>query len=104
MNNGNNVNNVQVSDDRLVMPQNNAGANGNTFFNNSEQVNNTQLDLSNTPVAPVDYSQDATVQENLGRKKSNSVSITSDGMVFIVIAIILLIFIFFLPTIYGYFN
>jgi len=91
-------NNAQVNDDRLVIPQN------NTFINNNVQENNTELYSVNTPKAPVDYSQDPKVQENMQKKKTNTVTISSDGKVLILIAIILLLFIFFLPQIYGFLH
>lgn len=96
MNNNQNMNNPQVNDDRLVIPQN------NTYINNNFQENSTEIYTPNDPKAPVDYSQDPKVRENM--QKKNTITVDSDGRVLIIIAIIILLFIFFLPTIYGFFN
>ena len=91
------MNNTQINDDRLVIPQN------NTYISNNTPENNTEI-YANTPKPTVDYSQDPRVQENLQKKKNNTITISADGKVLILIAIIILLFIYFLPIIYNYLN
>ena len=55
----------------------------------------------------IDYSRDPRVRENLEQienqtTKKNTITITSEGKVFILIIALLLIFIFVLPTIFDY--
>ena len=90
------MNNNQINDDRLIIPQN------NTYISNNQQEVNTDI-YANAPKPTVDYSQDPKVQENL-QKKNNTITISADGKVLILIAIIILLFIYFLPIIYNYLN
>lgn len=79
----------------------------NKFINNNvETSNNTLNDLNvngeynNLP--KVDYSKDPKVAENLNNIKKNTVTITSEGKVFIIIILVLLLFIFVMPTIFDF--
>ena len=82
----------------------------NKFINNNVDTNNTSLDSlnivsDNTDLPKVDYSKDPKVIENLNNitnNKKNTVTITSEGKVFIIIIIVLLLFIFAMPTIFDY--
>ena len=76
----------------------------NKFINNGVNMENTALENLNVEgeynnMPKVDYSQDPKVQDNL--KKKNTITITSEGKVFIIIVIALLLFIFVLPTIFD---
>jgi len=79
----------------------------NRFINNSMPSENTTLNDLNVDGAynnmpKVDYSQEPKVQENL--KKKNTVTITSEGKVFILIIIVLLLFTFVMPYIFDFFR
>lgn len=76
----------------------------NKFINDNIDTNNTSLNNLNVAgeyhnMPKVDYSQEPKVKENM--QKKNTVTITSEGKVFLIIIAILLIFIFILPTIFD---
>lgn len=53
----------------------------------------------------VDYSQDPKVMENIqSSKKKNTITITGEAKVFLIIIAVLLIFTFVMPTIFDYIN
>ena len=100
MNEGDNKK-IQVNDDRLVIPKSNNFINGNTKDTNLYQetaINNS----NNTPKAPIDYSQDPVVKEKMKRK--DTVNVSNEDKIMILIGIIIFIFILLLPTIYSYLN
>ena len=79
----------------------------NKFINNNvEASNNTLNDLNvngeYNDLPKVDYSRDPKVAENLNNIKKNTVTITSEGKVFIIIILVLLLFIFVMPTIFDF--
>lgn len=79
----------------------------NKFINNNvETSNNTLNDLNvngeYNDLPKVDYSKDPKVAENLNNIKKNTVTITSEGKVFIIIILVLLLFIFVMPTIFDF--
>lgn len=76
----------------------------NKFLNTNIDITNTYLNINreDTPAQSVDYSQDPKVQENI--KKRNTVTITSEGRVFIIIILVLLVFIFVLPKIFDFIS
>lgn len=79
----------------------------NRFINNnidttSTSLNNLNIESSYSTKPKVDYSQDPKVQENLSKR--NTITITSEGKVFIVIIIVLLLFIIVLPTVFDFFR
>ena len=76
----------------------------NKFINNNIDTTNTALNNLNVDgsyhnMPKVDYSQEPKVKENM--QKKNTVTITSEGKIFLIIIAVLLIFIFVLPTIFD---
>lgn len=76
----------------------------NRFINNdidttANSLNNLNIENEHVDGPKVDYSKDPKVMENLNKK--NTVTITSEGKIFIIIIIALLLFIFVLPTIFD---
>lgn len=96
-NNQNNFSQNDVEDNLIVQHK-------NKFINNNIDTTSTSLNNLNIPgeynnMPKVDYSQEPKVKENM--QKKNTVTITSEGKIFLVIIAILLIFIFVLPTIFD---
>lgn len=95
-----NINNTSEEEDFMLKN------NQNKFINNEMEANDTGLnnlnidDTYNNPTK-IDYSQDRKVQENL--KKKNTVTITSEGKVFLLIVAVLFIFTFIMPYIFDFF-
>lgn len=70
-------------------------------------LNSLNIDTGDTNSPRIDYSNDPIIQEkmeqmNNPQNKKNTITITSEGKVFLVIIAVLLIFIFVLPTIFDY--
>ena len=82
--------------------------NKNKFINNDLDEKDASLTSLNIDEASkVDYSRDPKVQANLNQyenqqTKKNTISIGSEGIVFLVIIALLLVFIFVLPTIFDF--
>ena len=82
--------------------------NKNKFINNdigSSDAALTSLNVEN--VGKVDYSKDPRVQANLNQlenngQQKNTITIGSEGKIFLIIIALLLVFIFVLPTIFDY--
>lgn len=79
----------------------------NKFINNNREntntsLNNLNIDDNYNSMPKVDYSQEPQVQENL--KKKNTITITSEGKVFIIIIVVLLLFTFIMPYIFDMFR
>lgn len=82
----------------------------NKFINddiNSQSNSLTELNIENGEGPRIDYTKDPKVQENLEQleqngPKKNTITITSEGKVFLLIIVLLLLFIFVLPTIFDY--
>lgn len=77
----------------------------NKFITENKEVSSTgihdlNIDGEYHDMPKVDYSLDPKVQENLNKK--NTVTITSEGKVFIIIIIVLLLFIFVMPYIFDF--
>lgn len=100
-NNQFNQNNSQQieNEDTLVIKQTNKFINNNIDTSNTS-LNNLNIDGAYNDMPKVDYSQDPKVRENM--QKKNTVTITSEGKVFLIIIAILLIFVFILPTIFDF--
>ena len=96
-----NQNNSQQieNEDTLVIKQTNKFINNNIDTSNTS-LNNLNIDGAYNNMPKVDYSQDPKVRENM--QKKNTVTITSEGKVFIIIIAILLIFIFVLPMVFDF--
>ena len=85
-------------EDRLIIQHQ------NKFINSDIDTTSTSLNNLNIPgeyhdIPKIDYSQEPKVKENM--QKKNTVTITSEGKIFLIIIAILLIFIFVLPTIFD---
>ena len=82
--------------------------NKNKFINNDlDEKDASFTSLNIDEASRVDYSRDPKVQENLNQygnqqAKKNTISIGSEGIVFLVIIALLLVFIFVLPTIFDF--
>ncbi len=79
----------------------------NKFINNnidadSPSLTSLNIDTGNTEGPRVDYSKEPLVREKMEAAKKNTVTVTSEGIVFIVIIVVLLVFIFVLPNIFDY--
>ena len=100
-NNQFNQNNSQQieNEDTLVIKQTNKFINNNIDTSNTS-LNNLNIDGAYNDMPKVYYSQDPKVRENM--QKKNTVTITSEGKVFLIIIAILLIFVFILPTIFDF--
>lgn len=74
----------------------------NRFINDNFDTTLSSLNIENnhTDGPKIDYSKDPKVIENLNKR--NTGNITSEGKVFIMIIIVLLIFIIVLPTVFEY--
>jgi hypothetical protein len=76
----------------------------NRFINSdvdpsASSLNNLNITTDNNQ-PKVDYTKDPQVMENLSKK--NTINIGSEAKVFIIIIIVLLVFIFALPTVFDY--
>lgn len=122
MANNNNINNTNqntffnnpvVSNQNTELPQDNEmdelnkviKTPQNRFINDNidttaNSLNDLNIETGNADGPKVDYSKDPKVMENLNKK--NTINITSEGKIFIVIIIALLIFIFVLPTVFDF--
>lgn len=91
-------NEISQSDEEITIGKQNKFINNN-IDTTSTSLNNLNIDGTYNNMPKIDYSQDPKVQENLNKK--NTVTITSEGKIFIIIVIVLLLFIFALPTIFD---
>ena len=106
--NSNQFNNMQTfnqnslpqteNEDTLVIKQPNKFINNNIDTTNTA-LNNLNVDGTYNNMPKVDYLQEPKVKENM--QKKNTVTITSEGKVFLIIIAVLLIFVFVLPTIFD---
>ena len=89
-----NINNEFQEDNPLLNSQNK-----NKFITDSVSTTNTSL--NDNDMGRVDYSQDPKVQENLGKVQKNTVTITSEGKIFLIIIAAMLLFVFVMPYIFD---
>ena len=96
-----NFNNQQPvePEDTLVIKQNNKFIN-NDIDTTSTSLNNLNIDGAYNNMPKVDYSQEPKVKENM--QKKNTVTITSEGKVFLIIIAVLLIFVIVLPMVFDF--
>ena len=66
----------------------------------TNNLNDLNVEHESLSLPKVDYSKDPKVIENMNKK--NTVSISSEGKIFLIIILVLLLFIFVLPTIFDY--
>ena len=102
----NNINNEITMDSILNNEEINAFQNQNKFITEN-QTNTTLNDLNiegdYNGLPKVDYSRDPKVIENIkAEKKKNTITITGEAKVFIIIIAVLLIFTFIMPTIFDF--
>jgi len=118
-------NNIIPNQDNINNQNNNLNTNINQGFNNNsnndeiptfqsqnkfitENQTNTALNDLNVEgeyngLSKVDYSQDPKVVENIqSSKKKNTITITGEAKVFLIIIAVLLIFTFIMPTIFDF--
>ena len=96
-----NQNNSQQieNEDTLIIKQTNKFINNNIDTTNTS-LNNLNIDGAYNNMPKVDYSQEPKVKENM--QKKNTVTITSEGKVFLIIIAVLLIFVLVLPTVFDW--
>ena len=96
-----NFNNQQPvePEDTLMIKQTNKFIN-NDIDTTSTSLNNLNVDGAYNNMPKVDYSQEPKVKENM--QKKNTVTITSEGKVFLIIIAVLLIFVIVLPMIFDF--
>lgn len=96
-----NLNNQQPvePEDTLMIKQTNKFIN-NDIDTTSTSLNNLNVDGAYNNMPKVDYSQEPKVKENM--QKKNTVTITSEGKVFLIIIAVLLIFVIVLPMIFDF--
>ena len=104
----NNFNQNQMNSEVNPMMEHNTNRFISSGINPQENsLNSLNIDTGDTNSSRIDYSNDPIIQEkmeqmNNPQNKKNTITITSEGKVFLVIIAVLLIFIFVLPTIFDY--
>lgn len=72
---------------------------------NNTALNDLNIDGDYNGLPKVDYSQDPKVMENIqSQNKKNTITITGEAKVFLIIIAVLLLFTFIMPTIFDYIN
>jgi len=90
--------NIQ-SEDTIQMNAENKFLTPNEF--NETSLNDLNVEGSYNNIERTDYSQDQQVRENIEGTKKNTIKITSEMKTFIIIALVLLVFIFIMPYIFD---
>lgn len=93
------INDLQAEGINIHQDQNKF-LNNNTF--NEMTINNLNVDGTYNNISKPDYTNDPKVIENMNKMKKNTIKITNELKVFILISIILLIFIIVMPYISSF--